>query len=157
MIEKQVTLTTSASHEPSSPSVAKGNLGAIVNAQVEKAANFIGLPSSISSILSHPQHIVMVNFPVRMDNGDMRLFQGYRVQHNNILGPYKGGIRYHQDVHLEEVMGLASAMTWKSALHDIPYGGGKGGVKVNPLLHSQAELERITRRFTFEISSHIGP
>ncbi len=149
--------TSSSSKEAHSAEGPKGNLGAIVSAQVEKAAQFVGLSQELSNVLAHPQHIVMVNFPVKMENGQIRLFQGYRVQHNNILGPYKGGIRYHQDVNLDEVIGLASAMTWKSALHNIPYGGGKGGVKVNPLLHTPKELERITRRFTYEIASHIGP
>ena len=83
-----------------------------------------------------------------MDNGEFKMFKGYRVQHNNILGPYKGGIRYHQEVTLDEVKALASWMTYKCALHDIPFGGGKGGIKFTPRQHSQAELERITRRFT---------
>ena len=92
-----------------------------------------------------------------MDNGEYRLFKGYRVQHNNILGPYKGGIRYHEQVSLDEVKALAAWMTYKCALHDIPFGGGKGGIKFNPREHSQAELERITRRFTHALGANIGP
>ncbi len=92
-----------------------------------------------------------------MDNGQYQLFKGYRVQHNNILGPYKGGIRYHEDVTLDELKGLAAAMTWKSALHDIPFGGGKGGIKFNPRLNSKSELERITRRYTHALGQNIGP
>src|SRR6476659_1104532 len=92
-----------------------------------------------------------------MDDGTYRLYKGYRVQHNNIPGPYMGGIRYHEDVTLDELKGLAAAMTWKSALHDIPFGGGKGGIKFNPRLHSKSELERITRRFTHALGSNIGP
>ena len=92
-----------------------------------------------------------------MDNGEYKLFKGYRVQHNNILGPYKGGIRYHEEVTLDEVKALASWMTYKCALHDIPFGGGKGGIKFNPREHSQAELERITRRFTHALGSEHRP
>jgi glutamate dehydrogenase (NAD(P)+) len=109
------------------------------------------------NILMHPKNEIIVNFPVRMDDGSYRMFKGYRVQHNNILGPYKGGIRYHQDVTLDECKGLAAAMTWKSALHDIPFGGGKGGIKFDPLKHSRDELERITRRFTHALAGSIGP
>lgn len=135
----------------------KGNLNLIVGAQLEKAARAVGLPAEIYTILSQPKNEIIVNFPVRMDDGQYRLFKGYRVQHNNILGPFKGGIRYHEDVSLDELKGLAAAMTWKSALHDIPFGGGKGGIKFNPRLHSKAELERITRRFTHALAGHIGP
>ena len=120
----------------------KGNLGAIVNIHIDRAAKAISLPEEIALILGQPKNEIIVHFPVRMDNGKYQMFTGYRVQHNNILGPFKGGIRYHQDVCLEEVRGLASAMTWKSALHDIPFGGGKGGVQFDPNLHSIAEIER---------------
>ncbi len=92
-----------------------------------------------------------------MDNGEYKMFKGYRVQHSNILGPYKGGIRYHEQVSLDEVKALASWMTYKCALHDIPFGGGKGGIKFMPRQHSQAELERITRRFTHALGANIGP
>src|SRR5262249_33816047 len=126
----------------------KGNLNAIVIAQLDKAAKVIGLRPEIELILSQPKNEIMVHFPVLMDDGTWRLFKGYRVQHNNILEPYKGGIRFHEDVTLDELKGLAAAMTWKCALHDIPFGGGKGGIKFSPRGHSPAELERITRRFT---------
>lgn len=139
------------------PSIKKGNLNEIVTAHVKKAADFIGMPKHIADILSNPQQQITVNFPVRMDDGSYKMFTGHRVQHNNILGPYKGGIRYHQDVNLEEVKGLASAMTWKSALHEIPFGGGKGGVEFNPSLVSKSELERITRKFTHCIAFAVGP
>lgn len=135
----------------------QANLGEIVRSQVEQAAQLIGLRPDIAALLAQPQRIITVYFPVKMDNGQTRMFMGCRVQHNNALGPYKGGIRYHQDVTVEEVMGLASAMTWKSALHDIPYGGGKGGVRFDPQTCSPGELERITRRFTYEIANSIGP
>ena len=89
-------------------------------------------PPAVRDILSQPKNELIVNFPVRMDNGEYKLFKGYRVQHNNILGPYKGGIRYHEEVTLDEVKALAAWMTCKCALHDIPFGGGKGGIKFNP-------------------------
>jgi len=110
----------------------KANLNDTVNLHVEHAARLIGMRDEIYNILMHPKNEIIVNFPVRMDDGSYRMFKGYRVQHNNILGPYKGGIRYHQDVTLDECKGLAAAMTWKSALHDIPFGGGKGAIKIAP-------------------------
>jgi glutamate dehydrogenase (NAD(P)+) len=136
---------------------AQGNLYTIVQQQLEKASKAINLSKEIALILSQPKNELIINFPVRMDDGSYRLFKGYRIQHNNILGPFKGGIRYHEDVTLDEVKGLAAAMTWKSALHDIPYGGAKGGIKFNPRLHSKSELERITRRYTHALGSNIGP
>ncbi len=142
--------TTEGSHK-------RGNLNAIVQGQLEKAARAINMSKDVALILSQPKNEVIVNFPVRLDNGDYQLFKGYRVQHNNILGPFKGGIRYHEDVTLDELKGLAAAMTWKSALHDIPFGGGKGGIKFNPREHSKSELERITRRYTHALGSNIGP
>jgi glutamate dehydrogenase (NAD(P)+) len=135
----------------------RGNLNSIVQQQLEAASKAINLSKDVALILSQPKNEIIVNFPVRMDDGRFQLFKGYRVQHNNILGPYKGGIRYHEDVTLDELKGLAAAMTWKSALHDIPFGGGKGGIKFNPREHSKAELERITRRYTHALGSNIGP
>ena len=135
----------------------RGNLNAIVQHQLEKATAAINMSKDVALILSQPKNEIIVNFPVRMDDGSFQLFKGYRVQHNNILGPYKGGIRYHEDVTLDELKGLAAAMTWKSALHDIPFGGGKGGIKFNPRLNSKSELERITRRYTHALGSNIGP
>ena len=131
-----------ASDSASDHSHAKGNLNEIVSSHVERAARLIHLPEEIALILGQPKNEIIVNFPVKMDNGTYKMFKGYRVQHNNILGPYKGGIRFHQDVTLDECKGLASAMTWKSALHDIPFGGGKGGVKFDPTQHSRGEIER---------------
>jgi glutamate dehydrogenase (NAD(P)+) len=92
-----------------------------------------------------------------MDNGKYQLFKGYRIQHNNIMGPYKGGIRFHHEVHLDEVKALAAWMTWKCSLMEIPFGGAKGGIKFNPRECSAQELERITRRFTHALGSNIGP
>ncbi len=129
----------------------------VVQKHLEIAAKVVDLPQHVADILSQPKNELIVNFPVRMDDGTMRLFKGYRIQHNNIRGPYKGGIRYHQDVHLDDVKALASMMTWKCSLMDIPFGGAKGGVKVNPHNHSKDELMRITRRFTHALGSNIGP
>lgn len=135
----------------------KPNPYSVAKAQFEKAATLSGLADEIRLILSQPKNELIVNFPVRMDDGSYQLFKGYRVQHNNALGPYKGGIRYHHEVSLDEIKALASWMTYKCALHEIPFGGAKGGLKFSPSAHSSAELERITRRFTFELGNNIGP
>lgn len=121
------------------------------------AAELIGIPHRVKIILAQPQSEIMVHFPVRMDDGHHRLFKGYRVQHNNALGPYKGGLRFHPDVHLDDVKSLALLMTMKCSLVRIPYGGGKGGVKCDPRQLSRAELERVTRRFCSSIYHYIGP
>ncbi len=129
----------------------------IVQGYLSEAAEVAGLPDLVRTILAEPKNELIVHFPVRMDDGETKLFKGYRIQHNNVLGPYKGGIRYHEDVSLDELKALASQMTWKCALMGIPFGGGKGGVKFNPREHSEDELRRITRRFTHALSSNIGP
>jgi glutamate dehydrogenase (NAD(P)+) len=121
------------------------------------AAEISGVPQHIQIILAQPKNEIMVHFPVRMDSGEHRLFKGYRVQHNNAVGPYKGGIRYHPDVHLDDVKSLAFLMTFKCALVRIPFGGGKGGVKCDPRKLSIGEVERVTRRFCASISHAIGP
>jgi glutamate dehydrogenase (NAD(P)+) len=140
---------------PSTPG--KPNPYQVAQLQFEKAADFCGLVPEIREILSQPKNELIVNFPVRLDDGQYRLFKGYRVQHNNVLGPYKGGIRYHEEVTLDEVKALAAWMTFKCALHDIPYGGAKGGIKFKPRDYSAGELERITRRFTYALGNNIGP
>ena len=121
------------------------------------AADVIDLRHRVKIILAQPKNEIMVNFPVLMDNGHHQLFKGYRVQHNNALGPYKGGLRFHESVHLDDVKSLALLMTMKCSLVRIPFGGGKGGVKVNPRAHSATEMERITRRFCSAIMGMIGP
>ena len=125
--------------------------------QWRRAAELIELDPWIVTILSEPKNEIRVNFPVQMDDGSYRLFNGYRVQHNNILGPYKGGMRFHPDVDIDEVKALASWMAFKCALADLPLGGAKGGVEVNPKEHSMGELMRITRRFTHALGENIGP
>ena len=121
------------------------------------AADIIDLKHRVKIILAQPKNEIMVHFPVRMDDGHHELFKGYRVQHNNALGPYKGGLRFHQDVHLDDVKSLALLMTMKCSLVRVPFGGGKGGVKVNPREHSATEMERVTRRFCSAIINMIGP
>jgi glutamate dehydrogenase (NAD(P)+) len=133
------------------------NFFRIVQGHVVEAARVVDMPEHLGVILSQPKNELIVHFPVRMDDGTHRLFKGYRIQHNNLLGPYKGGIRYHQNVGLDDVKALASMMTWKCALLDIPFGGAKGGIKFNPHDHTPAELQRITRRFTHALGSNIGP
>ena len=129
----------------------------VANSQFREAAKIVGLDPSIASLLETPYRIVQVQIPYKQDSGDLAITYGYRVQHNAALGPYKGGIRYHPDVNLDEVCSLASLMTWKSSLLDIPFGGAKGGVVCDPLALSRSELERITRIFTRKISGVIGP
>ncbi|MCB9560923.1 MAG: Glu/Leu/Phe/Val dehydrogenase [Kofleriaceae bacterium] len=125
--------------------------------QIDKAAQLTKLDADVWQILQQPKNEILTNFPVRMDDGRIQLFKGYRVQHNNILGPYKGGMRYHPEANLDEMKALAAWMTYKSALHEIPFGGGKGGIKFDPTKHSKTELERITRRFTHSLGNNIGP
>lgn len=121
-----------------------------------RAADLMKLADDTRTILEEPKNIIQVNFPVRMDDGKLRLFQGYRVQHNNVLGPYKGGIRYHPKVSMDEVKALAALMTWKTSLSGLPLGGAKGGVAFDPTKHSRDELMRITRRFTHALGTTIG-
>ncbi|MEM1524694.1 MAG: Glu/Leu/Phe/Val dehydrogenase [Nitrososphaerales archaeon] len=125
--------------------------------QLEIAAEILKLNPEIHERLKYPERSLTVSIPVKMDNGQVKTFIGYRVQHNSARGPYKGGIRYHPDVTLEEVKALAMWMTWKCAVVDIPYGGAKGGVICNPKEMSLSEKERLTRRYTIAIAPIIGP
>jgi len=125
--------------------------------QIEKVAKRIGINEDIIEQLKHPRRIVIVSVPVRMDDGRIKVFTGYRVQHNMWRGPYKGGIRYHPSVDLDEVKALAMWMTFKTAVVDIPYGGAKGGVVCDPKKLSKGEMERLTRRYTAMIMDEIGP
>lgn len=121
------------------------------------AADLVGLRHHQQIILAQPKNEIMVHFPVLMDDGHHRLFKGYRVQHNNALGPYKGGLRFHPHVSLDDVKSLAVLMTMKTSLVRVPFGGGKGGVKCDPRQLSRDELMRVTRRFCSAISHQIGP
>ncbi len=125
--------------------------------QLRTAASYLNLDDSIVEILSRPKRELQVSFPVRMDDGKIKVFTGYRVQHNDSRGPFKGGIRYHPLVDINEVRALAMWMTWKTAVLNIPYGGAKGGVACNPKEMSKSELERLTRKYTMMISPIIGP
>jgi glutamate dehydrogenase (NAD(P)+) len=125
--------------------------------QFNRAADVVNLEDSMRRILSVCQREVTVSFPVEMDDGSVQVFTGYRVQHNTGPGPTKGGIRFHQDVTLQEVKALAMFMTWKCAVVGLPYGGAKGGVTVNPKLLSQTELQNMTRRYTTELQFMFGP
>jgi len=124
---------------------------------LSQAAAILNTSPHIVEILSQPKNELITHFPVLMDDGTHKLFKGYRIQHNNILGPFKGGLRYHESVGLDDLKALAAMMTWKCALMDIPFGGGKGGIKFNPRGCSEGELRRITRRFTHALGSNIGP
>src|SRR5256886_2015187 len=142
---------------PTGPSSRTMSGKSIVASQFERAANLINLEQYMRHVLMHPFREVQVEVPVRMDDGRIEVFTGYRIQHNGARGPCKGGIRYHPDADHDEVLGLAAIMTWKTALMDIPFGGAKGGVTVDPKKLSRLELERLTRRFTQRISIVLGP
>lgn len=128
-----------------------------VQKQFDKAADLMKLDSGTREILTYTNSEIVVNFPVKMDNGEVEMFRGYRVQHNNSLGPYKGGLRYHPSVDIDAIRALATWMTWKTSLAGLPFGGGKGGVQIDPSKYSTSELERITRRFTYALGDNIGP
>jgi len=135
-------------------------IGPIFSAMLQEfdvAARLLGLETGIWKILTQPTRQISVSCPVQMDNGEIEVFTGYRVQYNIALGPAKGGIRYHPDVSLDEVTALAAWMTWKCAVLQIPFGGGKGGVVCDPTTMSRRELEALTRRYTAEIMDAIGP
>jgi glutamate dehydrogenase (NAD(P)+) len=134
--------------------------GSIFNAMLQEfdgAARLLGLDPGIWKILTSPKRQITVSCPIQMDNGEIEVFTGYRVQYNITLGPAKGGIRYHPDVSLDEVTALAAWMTWKCAVAHVPFGGGKGGVVCDPTRMSRRELEALTRRYVAEIIDAIGP
>ncbi|MUG95548.1 glutamate dehydrogenase [Scytonema sp. UIC 10036] len=124
---------------------------------LEQAAKELNLDRGLLELLRHPRKVITVSIPVKRDNGEIEVLAGHRVQHCDILGPYKGGTRYHPAVTLQEVSALAMLMTWKCALVGLPYGGAKGGIAIDPKLYSVGELERITRRYTTELIKDIGP
>lgn len=125
--------------------------------QLNVKAGILELDPEVLQILSRPMNEIVVNLPVKMDDGRVEMFAGVRVQHNNMLGPFIGGLRLHPSVNVDEMRALATYMTLKTALVDVPFGGAKGGIRVNPGKYSRAELERIIRRFTFALGSNIGP
>src|ERR1019366_5271425 len=133
------------------------NAWEVAQSQFDLAADRLHLSPDLRKVLREPKRSLTVHFPVKMDDGSVEVFTGFRVQHNLSRGPAKGGIRYHQDVSIDEVKALAMWMTWKCAVVGIPFGGGKGGVIVDPKKLSLKELEALTRRYTTEISVLIGP
>jgi glutamate dehydrogenase (NAD(P)+) len=134
-----------------------GSIFAAMLQEFDGAARILNLEPGIWKILTHPKRQITVSCPVQMDNGEIEVFTGYRVQYNITLGPAKGGIRYHPGVTLDEVTALAAWMTWKCAVAHIPFGGGKGGVMCDPARMSRRELEALTRRYIAEIIDAIGP
>lgn len=134
-----------------------GDLLKEVMAEFNEASDLLKLDDTIRERLSHPRRILIVSCPINRDDGSVKAFEGYRVQYNITRGPAKGGIRFHPEVDLNETIALAALMTWKCAVVNIPYGGAKGGVRVDPLKLSIKEIENLTRRYTWEISPLIGP
>lgn len=143
--------------EPKQKEQPKQGMLANVMKQFDAAAEIVGLNENIKKILSVTNNELIIHFPVRMDNGEVEIFKGYRVQHNNALGPYKGGLRYHPTIDIDAVKALAMWMTWKTSLAGLPYGGAKGGIQIDPKKYSASELERITRRFAYALGENIGP
>ena len=143
--------------EPDSSTRVRESAYAVAQAQLDVVANVMDLEEHLHAYLRVPQRELIVHFPVRMDDGSSKMFTGFRVHHNTVKGPTKGGIRYHPDVTLDECRALAMWMTWKCALMNLPYGGAKGGVILDPRSLSMAELERLTRRYATEISPFVGP
>ncbi|OGG73908.1 hypothetical protein A3A40_02075 [Candidatus Kaiserbacteria bacterium RIFCSPLOWO2_01_FULL_54_20] len=126
-------------------------------AQLKNTAKYLSLDPLLEARLGHPDRVVEVSIPLRMDDGSVEVFEGFRIQHNNIRGPYKGGLRYHPKVDMDEVKALAFWMTMKNAVIDIPFGGGKGGVTFDPKRLSEGELERLTREFARKLTPVLGP
>ena len=133
------------------------NLYTLAQEQLNIAIEKCKLNKNVKEILQQPKNEIIINFPTEMDNGDIKLFKSYRVQHNNMLGPYKEGLRFNNHVHLDEIKSLAMWMTLKNSLQNLPYGGAKGGIKMNPNDYSEKELEKISRNFCRYISKYIGP
>ena len=131
------------------------NIISIVNNQIKKAVSKINIDKNTLSVLSKPMNEIKVNFPVKINN-EVKMFSGYRVQHNNYLGPFKGGLRYHPEVSINEVNALAQWMTYKCCIQDIPFGGAKGGLKIDKNKYSEEELEKITRNFSKSLYPYIG-
>ncbi len=137
--------------------VVQANAYDVAMENFETAANAMGLDKNTREMIKYPERMLTVSVPVRMDDGNIHRFQGYRVQHSSVRGPAKGGIRFHPQVTLDEVKALATWMTWKCAVVNIPFGGAKGGITCDPKKMSQGELERMTRRYTSAILPMIGP
>lgn len=155
-------MTTTSSNQPATLPVqqagpSEGSALATAHAQLASAVEILGYDDGLHQMLRTPRREIHVAVPLRLDSGDIRLFHGFRVQHNVSRGPGKGGLRYHPSVDIDEVRALAMLMTWKCGVVDLPYGGAKGGVAIDPRHYSKTELERVTRRYTSEIMPMIGP
>ncbi len=135
----------------------KSNLYKDIVERLEQIKEYNHFDRDICGILAETMNELVVHFPVKMDDGTVKMLTGYRVQHNNILGPFKGGLRFHPLVDVDEIKALATLMTWKTAIANIPFGGAKGGIQIDPSDFSNGELENITRRFTFSLGNNIGP
>src|SRR3954462_6601036 len=129
----------------------------IVSHHFERAAQSLDLPEDVGAVFRSSYREVQVQIPVKLSDGKIHVFSGYRVQHNGVRGPYKGGVRYHPDVDLDEVKALASLMTWKCAIVNIPFGGAKGGIAVDPSKLSERELQSLSRRFMMSVKGMVGP
>ena len=157
MSDKNITNGSAPYVEPAPVHHGEPNPFESMMARFDKAAEILNLEKGVYEYLQKPVKQVIVSIPIQMDNGEIKVFEGYRVIHDNILGPSKGGIRYAPDVTLDEVKALASWMTWKCAVANIPFGGAKGAVKCDPSVLSKVELEKITRRYTANMFSVFGP
>ena len=133
------------------------SLSQLVHQQLNKAFEKAGTNIALQDILHQPKNEITVHFPVCLHDGRVQVLRGYRVQHNNTLGPFKGGIRFHPHVHLDECRAMASWMTWKCALQNLPFGGGKGGLEIDPKSYDTVDLKSITRRFVHALGTNIGP
>ncbi|MEM7403101.1 MAG: Glu/Leu/Phe/Val dehydrogenase [Myxococcota bacterium] len=132
-------------------------LSELVHAQLQQAFEHAQIDATLQRTLQEAKNEITLHFPVRLSNGQVKLFRGHRVQHNNVLGPFKGGVRFHADVGLDECRALASWMTWKCALQNLPFGGGKGGVEFDPQQYNSEDIQRITRRLVHSLGTNIGP
>ena len=132
------------------------NLYNLVLQQYEETLKHYPLDNNIDIYLRYPKNEIIVHYPIRLDDGSVQIIKGYRVQHNNVLGPFKGGIRFSDDIYLDEIKSLAFWMTIKCALQNIPYGGAKGGIKINPSNYSKTELERISKGYSSYMFKYIG-
>jgi len=128
----------------------------LVNKQISNSVKICNLNANVSKILSSPQNKIALQFPVKLSNDEFKIFSGYRIQHNNIMGPYKGGLRFHPDVNIDEATALATWMTFKCSLQDLPYGGGKGGISIDTTKYNDQDLEKISRKFARRMAPFIG-
>jgi glutamate dehydrogenase (NAD(P)+) len=152
-----MTANTAGASETEEDSTEPESALATARRQLERAATHVDVDPGVVERLKHPTKVQRVSVPLRRDDGSLEVFTGYRAQHDDVRGPYKGGLRYHPDVDAEECIGLSMWMTWKCAVMDLPFGGGKGGIAVDPRSLSESEREHLTRRFAEELRDVVGP